>query len=137
MIIKLKSGKSILIDDDRKDLLKVNWLVMTNGYVKGWIKDKEVYLHRHILQAKRGETVDHINRNPRDNRRSNLRIVTLSENSLNMRVKSTSKTGVKGVFAKKGKFYSQITIRGVHKHLGTFSTINEAKQAYDLAFANR
>jgi hypothetical protein len=66
---------------------------------------KQTVLSRFIMDAKEGQIVDHINRNPRDNRRSNLRIVTHRQNSLNKRCKSA--TGFIGVYIwrKKGKSY--------------------------------
>jgi hypothetical protein len=42
-----------------------------------------LYLHRLITGAPKGKVVDHINRDPLDNRRANLRIVTQVENERN------------------------------------------------------
>jgi hypothetical protein len=79
--------------------------------------------------------IDHINHDRADNRLSNLREVTQSENSQNqIQAKSHSKTGVLGVNrAKNGKFRSSITVEGRVKFLGTFATVEEAKNAYLLA----
>lgn len=46
-------------------------------------KEKKILLHRIILNAPPGLQVDHINHNALDNRQSNLRIVTNSENAQN------------------------------------------------------
>ena len=66
---------------------------------------RHIILSRFIIDAKEGQIVDHINRNPQDNRRSNLRIVTGRQNSLNKRCKN--KTGFIGVSVrcKGGKDY--------------------------------
>ena len=66
---------------------------------------RHIMLSRFIIDAKKGQIVDHRNRNPQDNRRSNLRIVTGRQNSLNKRCKN--ETGFVGVCIrrKRGKDY--------------------------------
>lgn len=56
---------------------------------------KTTALARIILKAKKGQVVDHINRKPLDNQRSNLRIVTHRQNMLNRILKNS--TGFIGV----------------------------------------
>lgn len=64
---------------------------------------RRILMHRLILDILDTKlTVDHINRNPFDNRRSNLRICSHYQNSLNR--KSWSSSGYKGVY-KHGKLY--------------------------------
>jgi predicted RNase H-like HicB family nuclease len=50
------------------------------------------------MNAKDGEQVDHINRNRLDNRKCNLRIVTNSQNNMNVPAKKNNKLGYKGVY---------------------------------------
>jgi hypothetical protein len=66
---------------------------------------KQTVLSRFVMDAKKGQIVDHRNRDPKDNRRSNLRIVTHRQNSLNKRCKSA--TGLIGVYLrrKNGRSY--------------------------------
>ncbi|MFA5293734.1 MAG: HNH endonuclease [Phycisphaerae bacterium] len=53
-------------------------------------KNKSVPLPHYIIHAGKGELVDHINRNPLDNRRCNLRVVTARQNSLNRKMKNNT-----------------------------------------------
>lgn len=75
--------------------------------------------------------IDHINGVRNDNRISNLRIVTPSENTQNMHaVRSDNKLGITGVRCRGGRFEARITIGGKTHHLGRFSTAQEAEEAY-------
>ena len=53
------------------------------GSVDGKSKNKILLMHRHIMNAKKGDVVDHINHNRLDNRKSNLRVVSYSKDSKN------------------------------------------------------
>lgn len=69
---------------DRKVLKQHRWRVhKSSGYLAAKIEGKFTMFHRHILNAKAGDEIDHINRNRLDNRRSNLRFVTRTQNCFN------------------------------------------------------
>jgi hypothetical protein len=51
---------------------------------------RHMHLSRFVMNAQKGEIVDHINRNRLDNRRKNLRIVTPRQNGLNKKRKNQS-----------------------------------------------
>lgn len=92
----------------------------------------KIYMHRVIMGAKRGECVDHINNNGIDNRRSNLRFATHSQNMANARFeKGTS--GYRGVAWSRdqGKWKAKIKNHGRHINLGTFTDAADAARAYD------
>lgn len=76
---------------------------------------------------------DHVNGNPLDNRRENLRSCTRTENVHNTRMNHDNKSGFKGVYWNKRakKWYAQIANNGKHHHLGTFNTAQEAAVAYN------
>lgn len=95
-------------------------------------KVKSVFLHRLIMQPPEGMVVDHINGDGLDNRRANLRVVTVAQNNLNSRVRSDNVSGLKGAYydKKTGSYYSRITVNGEKIHLGTFPTAEAAALAY-------
>ncbi len=82
----------VLVDDDDLESLKqYNWFIDNHGYawrngrtVNGK-RESNVKMHRQIMGSTPGDgrDVDHINGNKLDNRRSNLRRVTRSENMQN------------------------------------------------------
>lgn len=77
-----------LVDDEDYERFKdYYWYVRKDGYVSGRAKraDKLQLLHRAILEPPRNLLVDHVNGNPLDNRRANLRLCTYRQNSANSR----------------------------------------------------
>jgi len=75
--------------------------------------------------------IDHINGDPSDNRWSNLRLATKSENGCNSKVRSHNRSGIKGVRRlKSGKWNARIVLSGVETNIGSFLTIEEARAAY-------
>lgn len=88
-------------------------------------------LHRWIVGAvdKTGYRflVDHIDRDPWNCQRDNLRIVTPAESNLN-RVVAKRDLPV-GVHLSKGKYQARLKRGGTVQHLGTFTTVEEAVAA--------
>ena len=82
--------------------------------------------------------IDHINRDPSDNRLSNLREATVSQNIANSRLYKSNKTGFRGVStARNGtKFRARIRVDGVLIYLGEYESANEASEAYKNAALN-
>ena len=79
--------------------------------------DKKYTLARLLMRPERNEMVDHINRNPLDNRRSNLRIVSPRQNSINRTPNSS--TGFIGVSKtnNRGKMRLRTTFQPAGKRL--------------------
>lgn len=98
-------------------------------------RNKGVLLHRFLLDAPKDRHVDHINGDGLDNRRSNLRLATHSQNLWNQRRRKDNRSGLKGAsFIKKyGRWQAQIKTFGKKKHLGYFDTAEEAHAAYCTA----
>lgn len=78
-----------------------------------------------------GYEVDHIDNNSLNNKLENLRLATRSQNAMNKKRHTTNTTGFKGVKSSGyGGFIATITLDGKNYHLGTFSTKEEAHEAY-------
>lgn len=77
--------------------------------------------------------VDHINCNRADNRISNLRLASRSQNCANIpRLRATNSSGRRGVCWDKsrGKWAAQITINYRNRLIGRFDNIDDAEAAY-------
>jgi hypothetical protein len=106
--------------------------VKPSGYVQVKVKGKMYAVHRLIFMLFHGylpETVDHIDGNPSNNKKENLRAATRKENSRNRR-SNKSKQLLKGVSNNHGRFRARIRVSGKSLNLGTFKTEIEAHEAY-------
>ena len=139
--VPLTQNKVAVIDDE--DFVKVSahqWHATSSGYAgtRLWLDGRciEMLLHRFILSAQPGCSVDHINGDRLDCRRANLRLATNTQNARNQR-KCLSKTTsrFKGVawHAKARKWQVGICIAGKRHHLGLFSNEITAAQVYDTS----
>ena len=109
--------------------------VTANGYIEMQLDGKRYYAHRLAFLVMTGRmpagTVDHINRNPRDNRWINLRDVTQFENVHNQNRKASNNlTGFIGVHKVNEKYRAKIVIRRKQIHLGTFDNPFTAAKVY-------
>ncbi len=95
-------------------------------------RNEIVYLHRVLMEAPDGVTVDHRDNDGLNNRRKNLRLATTSQNGMNSRMQRNNSTGFKGVslVRRSGKFSAIIIANRKTYNLGTFSTAQEAHAAY-------
>jgi len=138
--INLTRGKKTTVDDENYDWLnRYSWQAQkgkTTWYAvhKDWKGQTMFYMHRFILSASNSEWVDHKNGNGLDNQKKNLRKCTSAQNAWNGRIGGSNRWGIRGVYeTKNGRWYSQICINGIRKHLGVFKTKEEAGEAYKKA----
>lgn len=138
--IPLTQGKVALIDEEDFELVNnYKWHYNRKSHKYGFAvasggrRGLRIIMHRLITNAPPGFEVDHINGNPLDNRRNNLRIVTHSQNQKNMR--TSPKSGYKGVsWQKKAKKWQvHLMNNGKKYYLGLFCDIKEAAKAYNIA----
>jgi hypothetical protein len=128
--IPLSKGGVTLVDEcDAEIAMRHTWWLL-RGYAYTTIKERTFYLHRMILETPKGLSVDHANRNPLDNRRSNLRVATQSQQGANT-VRRLSNTGYRGVHTRNNSFYSLIQCEGKNYRNYKFKTAIEAALDYD------
>ena len=129
--IKLTKGKYALVDDEDFDYLNQwRWCdshgyAMRSQYLGGGRKNgksKSIFMHRVVMKVedKNTKDIDHINRNRADNRKSNLRFCTPSQNLANSKLRTTNKSGYSGIrfsnryhkfevrIKKEGKAYTKV-----------------------------
>src|SRR5688572_17572950 len=97
-----------IVDIEDADLDSYNWSVMLSNRQIPYVGRKELpkrnilWLHRIVMQRilpypiPEGMQVDHISGDGLDNRRSNLRLATVSQNAMNKK-RQTNSSGIKGV----------------------------------------
>jgi hypothetical protein len=70
--------------------------------------------------------IDHRDGNPDNNRITNIRAATRSDNLANNKVRRDSTTGIKGVYPYRGRFVAVIRRHKKRHILGYFATVQEA-----------
>jgi hypothetical protein len=139
--IKLTKGKFALVDDEDFEYLNQwRWNVSTSGYARRlqYIKSSGygnkdyttviVTMHRLINQTPDELFTDHINQNKLDNRKSNLRTVTKSQNGINRGKNKNNKSGYKGIYwdTWSEKWRAEIMTNSERIRLGRFVNIKDA-----------
>lgn len=111
----------------------------TTGYLKIGINGKDYQAHRLAWLYMYGhipvDEIDHISHDRADNRISNLREATRTENLRNQTMSKANKSGHTGVTWNKAnsKWQASISVGGKSKHLGKFSDIKDAVCAREKA----
>ena len=136
---KRASPKFALIDlVDLPLVLSRSWYPIENGYVcantsyrdhsAGKRRYRSIYLHRLILNAQKGQEVDHVNGDIQDCRRANLRFATKSQNAMNrMALRGKKYKGV--ILDKRNNKYH---VRVKSKSYKTYHSEVEAALHYDV-----
>ncbi len=130
-IIRTSNGVPILIDvDDTKIITAHSWCISKTGYAVANVGGKTVKMHRLLLNAPADMLVDHINGDPLDNRRFNLRLCTQSENAKNAALSKNNTSGHTGIsLTPNGRYRARIVVDRNEIHIGTYDTVEEAVAA--------
>lgn len=133
--IELTQGKVAIVDDDDFEYLSQwKWHYTAQGYAARRSSDRIILMHRQLISTADGMDTDHANGNKLDNRRSNLRPATRSQNLANrpsLRGRSEYK-GVSWHEARK-KWAAHYYLGGESHYIGLFVSEQEAAAAYDEA----
>lgn len=122
-------------DEDFIFLSKHKWYTTSRGYAvrHAYVNGvrKEVSMHAVIMKPASGYEVDHINHNRLDNRRSNLRVCSHSENLRNKALQKNNTSGFTGVYLIKAnpKWVAVVKLNGKRVYLGSFKTKEAAIRA--------
>lgn len=146
--VQLNHGYVLLLSNEDADLVKMKWQTRRKDhriYVyivqKPYIKRKgtTVYIHRLIIERMLGrdltstDIVDHIDGNPLNNTRHNLRVGNQAQNARNAKLSVTNKTGYKGVMVIDGYYKAKITVNYESLDLGRYANAVDAAIAYNHA----
>ena len=123
MYIKVKDQEVIIDKEDMNKIFPHRVSINSAGYA---MITRNRFIHRLVVDCPKGYMIDHINHNPLDNRKSNLRIVTNSENQMNRVI--TSNTGEYGISLCSDGYY-RITVDD--KFCGLRKTLEEAIEVRD------
>lgn len=138
-VIPLTRGKITIVDAGDYDKLAIYkwhascqngvWSARRSICQRGTQRD--VYMHRVIMDAPAGVEVDHQDGDGLNNRRSNLRLSTRSQNERNKGPRKDNTSGYKGVFRDQNRWRAALSQDGKTVHLGSFRTPEAAARAYD------
>jgi hypothetical protein len=128
---------ALVDDEDLQRLSAWRWSLGTNGYAErgfsaGGGKIKRVRLHVEVMgEAPDGLEWDHINRNPLDCRKANLRAVTRQWNMQNRGSFRGATSSHRGVFWDKGvrKWRAVVRTNGKNYYAGCHSREEDAAAA--------
>lgn len=147
-IIPLTKGYVAVVDDeDYESLAKFAWHAheykRRNGSVLviayrwpsrstknlGRVRRRTIY--EDIMGKRPGYVIDHADRNPLNNQRSNLRWASVSQNLANRIARS--RIGLKGVQKRRRRYHARLSLARKTIWLGSFASPEEAARAYDCA----
>lgn len=142
--ISLTKGRYTLVDNEDFDYVNQwKWSLRQTGRQEYAVRIDYslkppicIRMHRLLAKAPKNMMVDHINGDPLDNRKANLRICTNTQNLWNSKGRAyKSRSGYKGVdFSHSNqKWRARIKVYKKEIYLGCYDKKEEAARAYDRA----
>ena len=127
-------GEEFYFDkEDYQKIKEYTWYLDKDGYVITYEANtgKQIKFHRLIMNCTEGIDIDHRFHKVNDNRKSQLRECTRSQNNMNRGIRKDNASSVTGVSWHKArnKWRAYITVNGKTKHLGYFINKEEAIKA--------
>lgn len=137
-----EKSRAIIDSDDVYVVSSSKWYQRPDGYVatNNYRGMGYEYLHAVLLKKDGRELyVDHRDRNRLNNRKSNLRIATPSQNGMNKKIRSNNTSGRVGVHwsTSNNKWCAMICDNGRHTNLGYFDDFSDAVACREAAEKER
>ena len=131
----IANGQEFYFDLEDYNKIKDHcWYTTQQGYIATNIEGHTIMLHRVIMNFPNEDLdIDHEHgvESRNDNRKSNLRITTRSQNCMNAKIKSNNTSGITGVSFDKSndKWIAYISVDYKQIHLGSFQNKDDAINA--------
>ena len=137
-----EKARAIIDIEDIDTITSTKWYRRPDGYVatNNYRGEGYKYLHSVLLGKCGHDTyVDHRDRDRLNNRKTNLRIATPSQNGMNKNIRSNNTSGRIGVHwsASNNKWCAMICDNGQHTNLGYFDDFNDAVACREAAERER
>jgi len=135
--IPISNGMISLVDDENfEEISKYEWHI-NYKYAQTffYIDDKRICkkLHHLILDVPDGMEIDHIDHDGLNNQKSNLRVCTHQQNTMNKSKNKLCSSKYKGVDSLCNKWRARIMFNGKSVYLGRFKNERDAAKAYNKA----
>lgn len=120
------NGKSFTFDfEDLAKVQKYTWVV-SKGYVRNG--NSNILLHQYLMNCPKDKVVDHIDGNPLNCIKSNMRVCSTFQNNRNHKVSKNNTSGYTGIhyYKRVNKYVASIYHDSKRVHLGYFNTLEEA-----------
>lgn len=133
-----EKARAIIDADKVDDVINTKWYQRPDGYVaaNNYKGQGYTYLHSVVLEKDScGTYVDHRDRNRLNNKKSNLRIATPSQNGMNKCIRSNNTSGRVGVHwsTTNRRWCAMISDNGRHINLGYFDDFDDAVACREAA----